>query len=101
MTPVDESACKMPTIAEELCTMTVKTSPVKIPMTGILLKGRSANFCEFSESGSTALVIAIRPDEQDAEAHKDHADVFRIALFNEHDEDDTGNQRQRRPGSRA
>ena len=35
LTQVEESACKIPTIAEELCTITVSTRPVKIPSTGM------------------------------------------------------------------
>ena len=36
--PVEDNACKIPTIAEELCTITVNTRPVIIPTIGISLK---------------------------------------------------------------
>ena len=62
MTPVEDNACKMPTIADELCIMTVKISPVKIPKIGMSLKYESTliNTSE-SASGSTADVIDIKP----------------------------------------
>ena len=62
MAPVEDNACKIPTIAEELCTITVRIRPVKIPITGISLKyDKTLANAGDEDNGSTASVIDIRP----------------------------------------
>ena len=62
ITPVTDSACRIPTMAEELWMITVSTRPVTIPSIGRSLKYPIA-FTKVSDSasGSTAAVIDIRP----------------------------------------
>ena len=59
--PVEHSACKIPTEAEELWIIAVNTRPASIPSTGLENIVRMCVNCGTSASGSTALLMASIP----------------------------------------
>ena len=96
--PVLDSACRMPTEAEEDWMMTVTTTPTSTPRTGLVMLTKSSWKAALSRRGRHAGVHQAHAREQDAKAQHDLSDVLLLGAADEDIKNAANKRHHRRKG---